>query len=1134
MGNSMESYRHAIGVFNCCKTIKCRKLFPKHNYDSSHRSFHMVFLYFTFILLVYATIWTISFIIYTYACNDLRDNYDINEFKLNISNYSKEIIFTNCESGYNCHLFGSIFINKYMKATNGNINKKDGYTILHLNIRSIRHKSTEVESIIFKHSPHFFGLSEVNLNSSRDNLDDYKIENYETICPLSWHSRGIARALVYIKSNIRHKVRYDLSNDYLQSIWIEVSDHKKKKLIYCFYYREFKTCIDISENVPISIQCQHFDVFLNQWQKALYNNGSSTVPEVSIFGDFNLDLHKWTNSSYPYIHFCNNLSNFITCESTCQLVPNNAYTWFMMYWPANGSDPYICKSCIDLIFSNNHEKYSPVEIIDVGCSDHNLLKIKRFTKKVPVHVNNVLKRSYKNFNSSSFLSDISSIDWSDIYQSTDVNHCVDIFTSKFTTVLNSHAPLKVYQSRKNYAPWLSNSTKEKMKIRDNLLKAARLSNSSATYSEYKRVRNEVNRLQYTDKHYYERNKIQHATHERNSKKLWKFVKNTINWFPQNTLTSLIINNCIISKSIEVAEIMNKFFIEKIINLVNDIPNNSNDPNSYLYSFMHNRNVSFNFSSINISKVLSTIGNLKNSNSFGFDKISTNDLKLAKYYVAPPLTYIYNLCLTCNDFPDLWKRHCVLPYYKKGDKYTPKNYRPIAILCSASKPLEKLMHEQLFKYFDTNSLLCTEQYGFVPNHSTTTSVISIYDHCTLACDSGSRTGLLLLDYSSAFDTIDHSLLLKKLGLYGLNINALNLIKSYLINRQQCTQIGASFSSWQNIIYGVPQGSILGPLLFTIFINEFPLLLKHCSVRLYADDCTILFSSKLPNVITSKIQEDFTSIELWCHSNRLCLNPEKIKFMECATQQSLNCTGASINDISIKFINGTDVQLSNCEKILGVNLSNNLSFIKHLDGIKERDDIPSLLNKLAKRLTYLKKIRSISSFETTLNLANGIFMSVLIYGIPAWGGLPSSHINKLQLILNKAARIILKVNPFYNSTDALKRCKWFSISDIIKYHSIVLIFKILKTSKPQHIFSRITSYSPHLIHNNSPLPYITRSITNRLITPHPVRLNITKNSFIHRTIPHWNALPLSIRSSSSPQIFKSRLKSYMNSNYNGDIT
>ena len=576
----------------------------------------------------------------------------------------------------------------------------------------------------------------------------------------------------------------------------------------------------------------------------------------------------------------------------------------------------------------------------------------------------VRKRSYKNFNTEAFLDEVARIKWWDIYQCDDVDTAVKLFSEKLTRILDHHAPVKTFQTRTKYASWLSDSTKQLMKERDHAQRRAAATSSEEDWKQFRQLRNQVTSKLRTEKSNWQKNKLKSCTGKPGEQ--WKQVLGWLSWNTATSPTQLYHEGRMVNKPREIADFQNDFFINKVSKIRENLPPPVSDPLAKLRSIMENRSSSLKLRCIHPDKVEQILSNLKNSKSCGLDGIDTFSLKLAGQLLIPPITHIINLSIETHQFPSSWKVAKIIPLFKKGDPLNPKSYRPVASLPILSKVLEKAVFLQVMDYMDSYQLLHPNHHGFRTGHSTTTCLIQLYDTWVEALDQGKYTGTCFLDLSAAFDIVDHSLLIEKLKLYGFTPGALGWVESYLKGRFQAVYIESFLSRVQPVPTGVPQGSILGPLLYTIFTNELPELIHdhqakdtkyfnmHCSMCgnlcCYADDSTVSVSSSDPEEITTKLAERYEVISEYMSNNRLKLNGDKTHLMLLASSYTWS---NKLNNDSINLDTGNEViKTSQTERLLGVLVNQNLKWANHiLLGNPGQGEL-SLIHQLGKRLAALK--------------------------------------------------------------------------------------------------------------------------------------------------------------------------------------
>jgi len=392
------------------------------------------------------------------------------------------------------------------------------------------------------------------------------------------------------------------------------------------------------------------------------------------------------------------------------------------------------------------------------------------------------------------------------------------------------------------------------------------------------------------------------------------------------------------------------------------------------------------------EVLNCVNNLTTS-SAGIDDIHPKVVKAVSHIVSPVLSHIINLSFITGVVPADLKAARVTPIFKSGDPKSKGNYRPISVLNCFSKIFEKLMFNRLFDYFSKYNLFFSSQYGFLPGRSTshallhfTNNILSAFEGKQIACG-------IFLDLSKAFDTLDHNILVNKLQHYGIRGTALAWFSNYLSNRKQCVNVNGNSSEFLNITTGVPQGSILGPLLFIIYVNDLYRCTDNFTFTLYADDTNILCIGKHPDQVIATVNHEMPKVINWFKSNRLHLNKKKtIAVLFRPIQKQIDDASLHIS-IDMQTIN-----FSNCVKFLGVTIDTNLSWSVHINNI---------VSKLSKGVGVISRLRHTLPTNLLIKIYYILIMPYLTYCCVIWGNSALTHLKKL-LLFRKSAFVLL-LNP-----------------------------------------------------------------------------------------------------------------------------
>ena len=1007
-------------------------------------------------------------------------NLGCNDIDLNISN------------NINCRYYSVDDFYKLQSKTD----KDHNLNIFHSNVNGL---DTHFENLheFLSGSPKDFDVINLTETSQVDEMfkTNVTIEGYTQFYTPTNSMKG--GTCIYVKTIYNAVERTDLKSvhDNFESTWIEIKNSKSKNIVCGCIYRHPR---------------YDLDEFLKYIEKCL-EVLSKENKEVYIAGDFNIDLLKLDN--FPsYLEFYNLMTSndFLPQIINPTRVTTNTST------------------VIDNIYTNCHENNQSSGNILLSISEHFSQFTSVVRKKIDFKNVNFFQRNYSNFTSEHFRNDVSIQNWTNDLE--DVNDQFNDFFWRLEGCVDRHAPLKKLTKKElklKSKPWITPFIVRLITQRNKIFeRKKRQPNNNNIKRLYNLFRNRVNReLKKSKKKYYT---DYFEEHKNDIKKTWKGIKSIINTKNSNTskISQLNIDGKIIDNPKDIALGLNNFFVNVGPNTEKNVPVIPNDkikPDKYLRNLNQHTLV---LAYISEEEVMDIIKNLNANRSTGPASIPTKLLILISDLIIIPLCKIINTSFESGKFPDALKIVKVIPIHKGGSTQDVNNFRPISLLSVFDKILEKLMHKRLYEFLESNDILFENQFGFRKNNSTVHALLQITEQIKETIEKGKVGCGIFIDLRKAFDTVNHNILLSKLVHYGIRDNLLKWFESYLSGRQQYVEYNGNSSDLRGITCGVPQGSVLGPLLFLIYINDLPNISKTLKKKLFADDTNIYYEADNIYELERTVNKELKHLNQWLIVNRLALNISKTNFV------IFHSYNKPIKETVTIKINKKAIDEKKYVKYLGVLIDSSLTWKYHIDNLSK---------KISKAIGIMYKIRSFVNRKILLNLYYALVYPHLLYAIQTWGFAFDNNINKIEILQRKVIRMLTFNDNIYG---------FFGPSV-----DVSSLFRELELLKIKEIFElRLAQFIYDCTNGLSPLKFINWFTLNVDIHSHASRGNYniqnynnepTKTTNLFRLGGRtsyyglksiksygpkiWNEFPNCIRNSKSQKLFSRSLKTYLLTRY-----
>ena len=941
------------------------------------------------------------------------------------------------------------------------------FSIIHTNICSLQQNGENLNDLIIDLEFKFDIIAVTETWNPEDKKHKFTPPIFEGYSPYigSTGSSLKGGCGFYVHSDVKYQPRKDLNMKIketaceVETFWIEIIIEKQPNILICVTYRHPKKD----------------DKQTTEKLSATLDKLKKENKKIFIVGDFNFDLlnheHNANTSEFLNMMLENSLQPCII-EPT-RIVPN--------------SKP----SLVDNIFSNSVESVISGNLYQ-SVSDHmpNFViydkskqqKTKKFVKR----------RSTKNIDIPAFQNDLLQMILYTIVNIDNFEEACDHTHKATLDILNKHFPLVILTKKEielECKPWITQGILTSSKIKNKTFRLFKKTGKQEDYQKFKTYRDLINKLKrrsmilYYDKYFQE--------HMNNAKKSWTGINTILSRHGKTKASDIFLNSNgnLFTDQKTVSKMFNNYYINVAGNLEKKIPK----PKTKFQDYLRNPNEHSIYlketTPAEVNKLTCGLDANKAPDLYG---ISAKIVKMGGYVMDSIISHLFNMSIEHGKFPSFLQNAKVIPCHKDDSRLEMSNYRPISLLPTISKIFEKLMYARLIEFINKHNILYEYQFGFQSGMSTEYAVNALLDNIVNTLENKEYGVCILLDFAKAFDTVNHEILLKKLDHYGMRGVAQQWLRSYLSNRMQCTEVGDSQSELEIIRWGVPQGSVLGPLLFLIYINDIVNSSNIFKFILFADDTSLYYSCKNVQALESIMNQELSKISEWLSANRLSLNVGKSKLLYFT-----NNNRTVLQNINIKINDQILAEVSSA-KYLGVYIDNKLQWDSHINAIKLR---------LSKGASILAKIRHYVPKSVLRSLYFTFINSHIDYNLLNWGIAPLANIEMISKKTRKAIRLI-SFKPYDEEAIPL-----------FKQHTILPLEETFLLKQAKFMWKMQNELLP---------PSLTRNFKfnnrNQLALSHN-RLDISAKHITYAGPRLWTAIPADIQSKLTPRSFSISMKNFL---------
>jgi Reverse transcriptase (RNA-dependent DNA polymerase)/Endonuclease-reverse transcriptase len=939
------------------------------------------------------------------------------------------------------------------------------------NTTSMNNKVNEVRALLSTYRPDIFCVAETWFTSVSDtHVDEYILYRMDR----SSRGGGVA---IYVNGGLSSSEVYipELTDQSIEQIWASVTIGRSKLLIGCIYR-------------PGTLSAESNNRMLKSVSAAKKAVKRGAYTGLILAGDFNYHSIDWSND-HPVVLEGeeSQAGQFVECL-------RDNYLAQLITEPTFQKGDGTLTNAIDLIITDKEANITDIKHLPpIGSSvkgqGHHLIEFKFKLNTQKMSKKSYLKYNYYKGEFDKMCSCLNQLNWNSIFKSKTIDEMYEAFMEIYDHMCEKFIPKRSSRVRSDKC-WMTQEIKRQIKRKNQLWVINRNSKWSqeSLQQEYKKCKYEVSKLITRRIKEYEQSIASKAKSD--PKLLYQYLNNKTGI--KTNITTLQVKEGEYTEDTEVmANLLNEYF-QSVYNI--DEIESTPLPDAGLQS-----STTLTICNIEIREVIEQLEKLDPKKAFGTDGVHPLVLKRCAKSFALPLYLIFNESLKQGSLPNKWKQANVTPLFKKGKRTLPSNYRPVSLTSVVCKTIERILAARMTEYLEKNKLLSRCQHGFTKGKSCTTNLLEYLDILTHGLANGDSFDVLYTDFSKAFDTVSHSKLIHKIRSYGFDEQILKWLNSFLIGRKQRVIMGDSISRWLDVLSGVPQGSVLGPLMFLLFVNDIPECVCNTCL-LYADDNKLIakVGSKADSL---KLQKDIDKLCEWSKMWQVSFNYDKCKIMHFG---KLNPKDQYyMTDFDGKQI---QINVAKLEKDVGVTISDDLCFSRHIQIITARAN--QMLGLVDRSFTF-------KSADLIKRVYCAFVRPHLEYCVQIWNPHLKKDINMIENVQRRATKMIPELRH-KNYSDRLK-----------ELNLTTLEARRMRGDLIQHF--KITKGMDKVCWRNSPLPYNPKinlrghglKIQKEKVT----RCRERESFFINRVSRAWNALPSSVVESTSVGAFKTGLDRHL---------